>query len=110
MVFFDCLSKPKPWLFGPLAVTFPLALLSLGCGKEATPEDCERIVVRMAELELRANRVTDPVLVAQQVAATKDSFKKRALEECVGRQISAKAMDCIASAKTSDEILGECLN
>lgn len=87
-----------------------LAALTAGCGRPATLEDCERIVVRMAQLELRANHVSDPVLVEQQVEATKASFRERALKECVGRQIPPSAMDCIGQAKTTDQILSECLD
>lgn len=85
-------------------------MLLFGCGRKATVEDCERIVVRMAELELAANHVSDPALVSAQVAATKASFRERTLKECVGRQISDSAMECIGRAKTTDEILGECLD
>jgi hypothetical protein len=81
-----------------------------GCGKPATVEDCERIVVRMAELELAANSVSDPVQVREQVAATRESFRTRALTECVGRNIPASAMECIGRATSTDQILSECLD
>jgi hypothetical protein len=73
-------------------------------------EDCEQIVVRMTELELKANHVTDPKLVEDQVASTKGSFRERAMKECVGRQLSENAMACIRAATSSDQILSECLN
>lgn len=72
--------------------------------------DCEQIVVRMTELELQANKITDPALVQAQVAATKSNFRERAQKECVGRQLSRQAMDCIKTAKTPTEILSECLD
>jgi hypothetical protein len=86
-----------------------LALAS-GCGRPATVEDCERIVVRMAQLELRANHITDPRQIELQVAATKNSFEERAMQECVGRHISDSAMECISNANTTEEVLGECLD
>lgn len=81
-----------------------------GCGRTASVDDCEQIVVRMTELELKANHVTDPKLVDEQVASTKGSFRDRALKECVGRRLSETAMACIRSATSSDQILSECLN
>jgi hypothetical protein len=54
--------------------------------------------------------VSDPTLVQQQVAATKETFRERTLKECVGRQISSTAMDCIGNATSTDQILSECLD
>lgn len=95
-----------------------LGLCALGCdsanlpflGKQATAEDCEQIVERMTELELQANRITDPDIVRRQVAQTKQSFRERTMKECVGRQIPDDAMSCIDAAKTPNEILSECLD
>jgi hypothetical protein len=92
-----------------LSLTFG-SVLAVGCGKPATMEDCQRIVVRMAELELQANHVSDPAQVEQQVAATKKSFRERAMKECVGRHLPASAMDCIDKATSTDQILSECLD
>jgi hypothetical protein len=105
-ILFQCFRPP----LGGWTVALVASLLGSGCGKSATVEDCERIVVRMAELELAAHSVSDPVLVQQQVDATKESFRKRALEECVGRQIPPSAMECIGRATSTDQILGECLD
>lgn len=91
-------------------LAFACIAFALGCGRTASVEDCEQIVVRMTELELKANHVTDPKLVDEQVASTKGSFRERALKECVGRQLSENAMTCIRSATSSDQILSECLN
>jgi hypothetical protein len=107
-------SRFFPW-FSPrgallVALLFVASNGVFGCGKKATADDCERILVRMAELELAANHVSDPQQVAQQVAATKNTFRERTFKECVGRQISKSAMDCVGRAKTTDEILGECLD
>lgn len=83
---------------------------AVACGKPATMEDCEQIVARMTELELKANNITDPVLIEKQIAHTQKSFRERALEQCVGRQISSQAIQCVASATTPDQILVECLD
>jgi hypothetical protein len=82
-----------------------LMLLS-GCGRKATVEDCEQIVKRVAELELQ-NVVPNSEL-GSQVRETQNSFRERALSDCVGRRITQKSLDCVATAKTAASIIDDC--
>ena len=83
-----------------------LAVGMLGCGRKATVEDCEQIVKRIVELELQSvvpqKEMTSEVVQAQQ------TFKERALTECVGRRITDKSLACVAAAKDSATIIDEC--
>ena len=88
-----------------------LALLAAaGCGRPATIADCEEIVARIAELELRGAKTADPSLIAKEVADTKVAFQAKAKQECVGKRITQRALDCVRTAKTAEEIVRECLN
>jgi len=85
-------------------------LLAGGCGRPATIADCEEIVARIAELELRGAKTADPSLIAKEVADTKVAFQAKAKKECVGKRITQSALDCVRHAKTAEEIVRECLN
>jgi hypothetical protein len=81
-----------------------------GCGRPATIADCEEIVARIAELELRGAKAADPSAIAKEVADTKVAFQAKAKQECVGKRITQRALDCVRNAKTAQEIVRECLN
>lgn len=82
------------------------ALLVLGCGRKATVEDCEQIVKRVAELEL-ANVVPKSDL-GSEVQQAQNSFRERALSDCVGRRITEKSLRCVAAAKTAAAVIDDC--
>ncbi len=65
---------------------------------------------RIAELELKEEKQVDPADVARQVAETKQAFQSKAKQECVGKRITNRALDCVKHAKTAEEIVRECLN
>ena len=87
-----------------------VALVATGCGRPATISDCEEIVARIAELELRGAPATDPSSIAKEVADTKQAFQAKAKQECVGKRITDRALKCVRTAKTAEEIVRECLN
>lgn len=96
------------------AKSLPLMLLAClavaGCGRPATIADCEEIVARIAELELRGAKTADPSVIAKEVADTKVAFQAKAKQECVGKRITQRALECVRHAKTAEEIVRECLN
>ncbi|HTM44891.1 MAG TPA: hypothetical protein VL137_08050 [Polyangiaceae bacterium] len=91
----------------PCSVCLSLSLL--GCGRPATVQDCEQIVARITELELKHASVTDPAVVAEEVNKNKQLFHDRAMAQCVGRRVTKSFLHCIDSAQTADQLLGECL-
>lgn len=83
-----------------------LLVCAAGCGRPATRAECDEIVARIAELELRARGLTGDN--TDEVKATKDALEKTTLRDCVGRRISDKAMGCVRSAKSTQQIVNEC--
>lgn len=97
-----------PLNFGPGArLAAALSLLALAaCGRPATEKECDEIVVRITELELKARGIA--VSNAEEIKQTREALKKTALRDCVGRRISDEAMTCVRSAKTAEQVVNEC--
>ena len=89
---------------------FGLALLGSigGCGRKATVEDCEQIVRRIAELELTG--VVPNEELGSEVQQAQQTFRERALADCVGRRITEKSLACVASAKTAEAVIDDCFD
>lgn len=98
----------SPW---PIFLIHVLGVLSaLGCGKPATADECQRIVERITELELKEARIADDEVVKAQVAQTQVAFKERMLSDCVGQRISSGAIACVEQATTAREIVEVCFD
>jgi hypothetical protein len=82
-------------------------LAATGCGHRATVQECEEIVERVARLELERAKV-GPAMLASELKIAKESFKKDMGKRCVGRRVTEKAMSCVRSAKSSQEIEEVC--
>lgn len=91
-----------------LRLGLPAALLAAACGRQATVEDCDRIVQRITELEL-ANSVRADEL-GSEVAQTQKVLHDQALSRCVGRHITQASLDCVARATTADQIVNTCFD
>jgi hypothetical protein len=87
-----------------------LALGAAGCGRPATQQECDEIVGRIAELEIREATSAAPADVAKQISDTKQAFQAKSKRECVGRRITKQALGCVRSAKTAEEIVHVCLD
>jgi hypothetical protein len=95
----------RVWWFASALVLLP------SCGRPATSQECDEIVGRIAELELHESTTgEDPAEVAQKVVETKQAFQEKTKRECVGKRITTRALGCVRSAKTAEEIVHECLN
>jgi hypothetical protein len=111
-VFAPTAPRPNPQ---PRAAASPLCWLALvalaslgGCGRKATVEDCEQIVRRIAELELQP--VVPKEELGAEVQQTLQSFRERALADCVGRRITQSSLSCVASAKTAESVIDDCFD
>src|SRR5688572_9194296 len=80
-----------------------LALLAVGCGREATVEDCQQIVKRIVELELES--VVPEQDLSAEVQEAQQAFRERASADCVGRRITEKSLACVAAAKTAEAVI-----
>ncbi len=83
-----------------------LLVTLVGCGRPATEKECDEIVGRIAELELEARGIAGNN--AAEIKDTKAALRKDTLRDCVGRRISDKALTCVRSAKTAQQIVNEC--
>jgi hypothetical protein len=81
-------------------------LLLAGCGRPATLDECNEIVSRITELELRSRGSAGQS--AEMVKDTVEALKKTTLKDCVGRRIDDQAMSCVRNAQTTQQIVKEC--
>jgi hypothetical protein len=86
-----------------------MVLLLAGCGHPASREECEEIFRRSAEIELRSQNVTDAAEIERRTNDARIARGDKLIEECVGKRVTNKAMDCVRTAATADE-LDKCLN
>lgn len=101
----DASRLSRTGLLLPLTLSL---VASAGC-RRATEADCEKIVDRIVELQLREQGVTDPDVIARRKDETKAKKRQELLGGCVGRRISNSSLECIQGAKTSAEIIDVCL-
>jgi hypothetical protein len=87
---------------------FGACLAAAGCGRKATVEDCEQIVRHIAELELQG--VVPKEELGSEVEQAQQSFRERALADCVGRRITEKSLACVAAAKTPEAVIDDCFD
>ncbi|HKQ69585.1 MAG TPA: hypothetical protein VJT73_09610 [Polyangiaceae bacterium] len=104
----------SPRLLGLQAlVALAVALSSSGCGHPASEAECETILERIVDLELKAQKVTDAAEIEKRrresLGFTGDSGKSEALQGCVGKHITDRALACVRGAETATEITEHCL-
>lgn len=75
-----------------------------GCGRPATRADCESILDKSAEIELKAQNVNDPAEVKRRMQAARDAQGETLLAKCVGRRITDKALACVREASTAEQV------
>jgi hypothetical protein len=82
------------------------AAVLVACGHPATVEECNTIIAKSAELELRAQNVSDPAIIAQRTEAVKAARGDELLKKCVGKRITDRALACVTRATTPKEVNG----
>lgn len=75
-----------------------------GCGHPASRAECDELFAKNAEIELRAQRITDPKLVAERTAAARAAEGDAFAARCVGRRITRRAMACVRRAATAEQV------
>ena len=89
------------------------ALAVSACGHPATEAECQAIVERIVELELKAQKVTAPTEIAKRrgesLGSPGDGGRPDVLQGCVGKHITDRALACVRSAETASEITERCL-
>jgi hypothetical protein len=90
-----------------LAGLFSVAL-ALGCGRRATHDDCELIVDRSVELQLRDTRESDARAIADREAEVRAALDGE-IKSCErDRRVTERTMACVRSAANTEE-LDKCL-
>jgi len=84
------------------------SLACVGCGHPASRAECDELFAKSAELELAAQRITDPKLVAERTAAARAAEGETFAGHCQGRRITKGALECVRKATTSEQ-LDRCL-
>lgn len=75
-----------------------------GCGHPATREECDQLLAKSAEIELRGQSVTDPKMIAERTSAARAT--PRGVEfasQCIGKRITAGALECVSKATTAEQ-------
>jgi hypothetical protein len=84
-----------------------------GCGHPASEAECEVIMNRIVELELKAQKVTDPGEMAKRrtesLGLAGDHGRAEVLQGCVGKRITDRALVCVREADNASEITDRCL-
>lgn len=80
-----------------------------GCGHPATSSECEQIVDKIVELELKAQNIKDAQAIEQRKTETRAARGKELLAQCQGRKVTDAAMRCVRGAQSYDEIDNVCL-
>jgi hypothetical protein len=86
-----------------LLVCSLLVVLALGCGRQATREDCEAIVDQNVEVQLKAFGVSDADLVEKRQQELRASMNDD-IESCIGKRVTDGMMACVKAAETAEQI------
>jgi hypothetical protein len=87
-----------------VAMTIATALVAIvACGRQATAADCELILDRSVELQMKEMDKVDPEAIAKRQAILREELAGE-MKGCVGRSISDAMMTCVRNAKSSGEL------
>lgn len=88
-----------------LVVSFVPALA--GCGRKATRQDCELVVDRNVELQLKQMGVADPSTVAKRTEEMRASMRDD-IDKCIGKRVTDGMIACVKTAQSA-EAIDKCL-
>jgi hypothetical protein len=91
------------WTRSSLLVALPAVLMLTGCGRKATREDCEAVVDKNVELQLKALGVVEPGTVAKRRDEMRASMKDD-IDKCVGKRVTDSMISCVKSAESTEKI------
>jgi hypothetical protein len=91
----------------PPLLAIPLMAGAAACGRPATQEDCELIIDRNVELQMKQMQITDQAAVDKRKAEIRSAMSSE-LKGCVGKRVTDGMMICVKKAQTADEI-DQCL-
>lgn len=77
------------------------------CGRPATREDCELIIDRNVELQMKQMQITEQAAIDKRKAEIRASMSDQ-LKGCVGKRVTDKMISCVRTAASAEEI-DQCL-
>jgi hypothetical protein len=80
-----------------------VAMAMLGCGRRATQLDCQLIVDKSVELELRQGSETSPDAIKKREEQVRGELGDE-IKSCEGRRVTDQVMACVHAAKTTEEL------
>ena len=86
-------------MLGMLATVGGLA----GCGRKATESDCQAIIDRNVEVQMRKMSITDDAVIAKKKDEIHTQFAE-SMKGCIGRRITDGMMKCVKDAPTVEAI------
>ena len=99
----------RSWATWLVAVTgYALAPWLSGCEERATASDCTFIFDRLVDLQLEKRGFRDPALRARKQRELRDRFRVE-IDQCEGHRLPSGARDCVAKARTVEEVSKKCL-
>jgi hypothetical protein len=90
-----------------LAATAVFAVAVCGCGRRATELDCQLIVDKSVELQLRETNQTSADAIEKREEQVRGELQDE-IKSCEGRRVTEKTMTCVHAATTTQE-LDKCL-
>jgi hypothetical protein len=82
-----------------------IGLVLAACGRPATREDCELIIDKNVELEMKQMKIDDPAAIEKRKTEIRTTMEGQ-LKGCIGKRVTDGMMKCVRNAKTTDEIDG----
>lgn len=79
----------------------------LGCGRHATAADCQLIVDKSVELQLKEMSETDAAAIAEHESHIRSELEEQ-IQSCQARRVTDKTMACVKAATSGPE-LDQCL-
>jgi hypothetical protein len=84
-----------------------LAAYGVGCGRRATRADCQLIVDKSVELQLKEMAGGSPSDVQKRIEQVRAALQDD-ITSCEGRRVTEHTVQCVQAAKTTKE-LDQCL-
>jgi len=97
--------RSAPWARGLRIVAALVA--AAGCGRRATLADCQLIVDRGVELQMKGMSLTDTAAVQKREQQVRASLQIE-IDSCEGRRVTERMMGCVRAAPTTAD-LDQCL-
>jgi hypothetical protein len=76
-----------------------------GCGRRATRADCQLIVDKSVELQMKEMSLTNPAAVQKREAEVRSALEGE-IDSCEGRRVTQRTMACVQAASSPVELDG----